>query len=168
MPDVTATNKMEAKMVTLAREIAKDIIPLDQILKSHQISVNDYQIISTNPYFQSILAQAAADWNSASNTVQRVRLKAAAIVEEGLLEMSARLHDTEENLNAKVELFKVLTKLGNLEVQKEASGGNERFSLVINIGDNNPKTISATVTPVVRDVEDEWGVPVTYEDADAN
>lgn len=168
MIDLSTANKIESIIVILAREIAKDIMPLEQILKSHNLSVIDYENLQKTPYFQSVLAQASADWNSASNTTARVRLKAAAIAEEALLEMSNRLHDPDEALNHKVELLKVITKLGNLEVQRDTNNGAERFSLVINIGDNAPKTINATVTSGVSQITSEWGDPETYEDVNAD
>ncbi|RZN09646.1 hypothetical protein CWO91_16595 [Bradyrhizobium genosp. SA-3] len=86
-----------------------------------------------------MLASEVEAWNTALNTSERVKLKAAAMLEEWLPELNNRLHDTEEALPAKIEGGKMLTKLAGMDGRTgEVAGGGERFSVVINLGNHGP------------------------------
>lgn len=134
-----------------------DIQELDQILAAHGIGPDAWDEIRENPRFQSMLKTAVEDWNKPLNTPERIRLKALAMVEIGLEEMWRALHDQKEPLNARVELFKTVAKMGSVDVEKrvDQTEAGERFSVVINLGADNQLKVSAPVLPArVIDVDD--------------
>lgn len=125
----------DTRILRLVRDIAVNLHDIETILKHHQITPETWANIQSNPVFVRLLETETAAWNSAANTHERTRLKAAALVEEWLCEANARLHDKEESLSAKVELGKLLTKIAEIGVVTAgASAAGERFSVVINLG----------------------------------
>lgn len=172
-PSVTATppapfpRKMdrETTMLRIAREMAMGLLDLSAILKNNNVSSLEWNEIRVNPHFSSLLESETAAWHAASNTHERTKLKAAAVIEEWLLEANGRLHDASEHLNHKVELGKLIAKIAGMgETQAAAgSGGGERFSLTINIGDDREHRVSVErVTPnnlfeINRDLDYEDG-----------
>jgi hypothetical protein len=145
----------DLSLLKLAREIAQDIHELDDILAHHNINQANWEQLQQNPRFISYLESETASWNAALNTQERVRIKAAAAVEEWLPELYARVHDAGENLSAKVEAGKLLRDLAGFSkggVGMEATG--ERFSVTINLGTDNQLRFEKEVTPKVIDHEE--------------
>lgn len=144
-PDKMIFDPAESIFVLLAREIAMDIYPLDQILKNHEIPAARWEQIRLNARFQGLLLKQVEEWNSALNTGERVKLKSLACVEEALPEFYARMHDPKENLPAKVKALEVIGGLAGLGKGGQAvqGGGGERFSVTINMGADQQIKIEA-------------------------
>ena len=145
----------DLSLLKLAREIAQDIHPLEDILTHHSIDDDKWLEIQRNPRFRAYLESETADWNAALNTQERVRIKAAAAVEEWLPELYTRIHDNGENLSAKVEAGKLLLDLAGFTkngVGMESAG--ERFSVTINLGTDSQLKFEKEVTPRVIDHEE--------------
>jgi hypothetical protein len=129
----------DSDLVKLAREIAMDIHPIDDILKQYSISNEKWEELQRNAKFQTLLSSEVEAWNTALNTPERIKLKAAAMLEEWLPELNNRLHDGAEALPAKIEGGKMLTKLAGMDQRAgDAGGSGERFSVVINLGNVAP------------------------------
>lgn len=143
----------EVVILRLAREVAMDIHPIRDVLKAHSVSEEQWQEIQNTSRFQHYLSEARAQWETALNTAERVKVKAMAILEEWLVELDARIHDPKENLTAKLEGGKLLAKLGGLG-EKELNNAmlGERFKLVINIG-NSTQTMEHKVPTIEGTVE---------------
>lgn len=123
-------------LLKLAREIAADVQTLDVILKNHGIEEAEWEKIKESHSFQRLLKNAVEEWNSATNTPERVKVKAASLIEEFLPELNSRIHDPRENLNHKVEAAKLARDLAGLGARNvEATSVGERFSVTINLGD---------------------------------
>ena len=130
----------------LAREIAMDIFPIDQILDVHRLSDEEWQRISMHPKFISMLREMTADWNSAGNTKERVRLKAATGL-ESVLEIYIRdVMDTAIPLAQRVEAGKFLARLGELDGSLvQGAGGGAGVTINISTSrDQPPLIIDAT------------------------
>lgn len=123
-------------LVRLAREIAVDLRDIETILEHYQIDSETFERIKATPRFQELLRSEIEAWNSALNTQERIKLKAAAMTEEALPEFYARLHDQKESLPAKVELLKFIGRLAGFGIAGASveGGGGERFSITINLG----------------------------------
>lgn len=136
--------------ISLAREIARDMQPLQAILEARQIDANEWERIQSNPYFQSVLGSEVEAWQSATNVGERVRLKALHFVEEALPEFFQRAHDPRETLTAKNEVLKTIVRLAGIG-NSMGDGGSmgEKFSVTINLGADQTVTIEKTVTPQV-------------------
>jgi hypothetical protein len=118
----------------LAREIAMDIFPIDQILELHQLTDLDWQRIQDNPKFQSTLKQLVGEWNATTSTRDRVKINAATGL-ESVLEVYIRdINDGSIPLAQRVEAGKFLARLGELDGQLVGSAGGG-FSIVLNIGE---------------------------------
>jgi hypothetical protein len=132
---VTTPVNSDIELVRLAREIAMDILPLDAILKSYGISESAWAALQYNSKFQKLLASESETWSTALNTNERVRFKAAAMIEEWLPELHLRMHDREESLTAKIEASKMLSRLAGMGGPEGiAVAGGERFVVTINMG----------------------------------
>jgi hypothetical protein len=136
MTSLPATYTKDVQYLRLAREIAADLHKLDAILKNSSISQEEFEEISKDPRFVTLLKSEIEAWNSAGNTHERTKLKAGMLMEEWLLEANARLHDAKEPLNSKTEVAKLLARLAGMGSEKAdlLGGGGERFSITINLG----------------------------------
>jgi len=139
--------------LTLAREIAMDIHPLETILRNHEITQARWNEIKDNPRFIYLLQTQMEEWNRAMNTAERVRIKALACIEEAMPEFYARMHDTNENLPAKVKALEVFGQLAGMGKSTVATnGGAEKFSVTINLGADQVLKVSAPApAPAVLD-----------------
>lgn len=135
---VLAPSQSDILIVKLAREIAMDIQPIESILKQYSLSFEQWDKLKANSKFQSLLASEVEAWNGAVNTHERVKLKAASMLEEFLPELNNRLHDREENLPAKIEGVKMIARIAGMgERANEVGGGGERFTVTINLGEDS-------------------------------
>lgn len=134
---VALGQQSDLRLMRLARELAMELTEVSVILARYGITDEEWQRLQRHPKFQQILAAEAAAWDSALNTHERVRLKAAAMMEEWLPEAYARMHDRNEALPAKTEVAKLVTRLAGMGIERTGAGeeGAQKFSLVINIGD---------------------------------
>ena len=138
-------------LVQLAREIAIDHLSTENILKLYNISQEEWGRITANPRFTQVLEQEILSWQSATNTSERTKLKAGAIIENWLPESNMRLHDQQETLPAKVELAKMIARIAGLGMDRAITGESaEKFSLVINIGDGNKRELVVSKTNTIE------------------
>lgn len=134
-------------MVRLARSIAQDIIELDKILEVNGVSPVDWKQIEGHPRFQKYLQEAILDWNAAENAPERVKIKAAAAIEEWLPEGFSQMHNQDAPLLHRNDLAKLMAKLGGMDngrVGVEGAGG-ERFHVTINLGGDAKLTYDKTL-----------------------
>lgn len=140
----------------LAREIAMDIRPLDDILSAHGIDQGRWETISAAPNFQNLLRSEVEAWNSATNAAERVRLKSLAFVEEALPEFYARAHDEREPLNSRVEILKTVAKFAGVGgTSMEGASLGEKLMVTINLGTDHSLRIEKNVTQVIEHEEAE-------------
>jgi hypothetical protein len=147
-------------LLKIAREIAADIRPVEDILKLHGISDEQWEHLQTEPRFLNLLRSAVIEWQAVGNTADRVRVKTLAFTEEALPELYARLHDPKEPLSAKVELFKTIAKIGGVGERAGDAGGGQRMIVTINLGADHQLSFTKDITPTVQLLPDE----VTEED----
>lgn len=112
-----------------------DIHPLDKILENCQVSVQEFSKWRTHSNFLRYLAEFQSEWHSAVNTHERVKIKAGVIIEEWMEEAYHNLHDKKLPLNHRVELGKLVAKIGGMGETKFniPAGEGNGFSLTINI-----------------------------------
>jgi hypothetical protein len=142
-------------ILRLAREIAMDIHPLEDILKRHDVTEAAWEEIQQSHRFKDYLRGAITEWHSATNTAERVKLKSLAFVEEALPEFYARAHDAKEPLSAKIEVLKTVAKFAGVGGQVEGAVSGEKLTVTINLGADNQLRIERDVTPQVIEGEAE-------------
>lgn len=154
MSDIVSVGQKDEEVTALklAREIAMSFNEIEDILKNHDISADRYAELQKNPYFQALVRSEVEAWTAATNTSERVKLKAAAMLEQWLPEAYARAHDRTEGLSAKVELMKLIKSLTGFGVSA-AEGGGERLSVTINLGADSTLKYEKTIAPPIIEGE---------------
>lgn len=141
------------EFAALAREIAMDILPMDQILELHRLTELEWQQIQDNPRFKSMLSDMMREWNATTSTRDRVRAKASTGL-ESILEVYVRaILDDKIPLTQRVEAGKFLARLGELDGQKDIMGGGGvgGFSISINFSaDARPVTVEAKPGQIIE------------------
>lgn len=135
--------------VQIAREIAINHHTLPEICRKYRVTASQMATVIRNRRFQQLLSEEIASWQSAKNTPERTKLKAAAIMEDWLPEAHAKMHDKTEPLPAKTEVAKLVARIAGLGMDK-ALGPNEtgeKFSVTINLGADNQLKFSKDITP---------------------
>jgi hypothetical protein len=107
---------------TLAREIAQDIFTVEQIVSLHRLTDNEWVQIQAHPRFQSMLHTMQLEWNSALNTRERVRIKAATGLETTLEVFINEINNAQIPLSQRVEAGKFLARLGELGEHAPGAG----------------------------------------------
>jgi hypothetical protein len=154
----------EVDLSRIAREIARDIQPLDLLLQRAGLDNEAFERIKTNPIFQTRLVEEAQIWSASTkaNLRERVSVKAASMIEELLLDTVGIIRDPDIPGAARVQALQFLAKLGHLgEGPITNDDGSGRVQINILIGgqklsfdkeSSEPKTIDGEVlTPEVSD-----------------
>jgi hypothetical protein len=140
-------------LAMLAREIAMDIFPVGQVLEIHKLTDAEWIKIQETPKFIQMLAQMEREWQSASNTLERVKIKAATGLESQLEIYIRDIADPDIPLAQRVEAGKFLARLGELDGARQGIAGGPGFNITLNIGQTRhelevrPRTIEATAIP---------------------
>ena len=138
---------------TLAREIAQDIFPLEQVIRLHKLSDEEWLTISIHPRFVRILSDMQREWNAASNTAERIKVKAQAGLETQLETFIADMGDPTIPLAQRTETARMLARLGELDGQNLGGADGSRFVIQLNIGATHVST-EAKPAPKVIDHAD--------------
>lgn len=152
---ITASGISDLLLVKVAREIAIDHFSLETILEHNQITPETWDKIKSMPRFQQLLVAEISAWQSAINTTERAKLKAAALIEEWLPEAATRLFDQREPLNHKTELGKLVARIAGIGVGPMGveGGAGEKFSITINLGADQKLKVEKQLPPKVIDAE---------------
>ncbi len=145
----------EGTLISLASEIAKDITPLQTILDAHNIDANQWDSVRNMPAFQRLLEAELLNWNSSLNVHERVKIKAATLMEIWLETATKEMHDRTQPLNSRTELAKLVRDLAGMGGKAvDASSTGEKFSVVINLGADQQLRIEKPLPSRVIDAED--------------
>lgn len=140
----------QAKLAKLAREVAMDIKEIGDIIRVYGLDLNQYEFVKEIPFYKNALEVEMLAWNSSLSAPERVKLQAAAILEESLPALGMRMSKPGENLTGVVEAAKLFAKIGGLDLQEKQGGGapGERFNININIGSG----VVTHVSPEPKDI----------------
>jgi len=155
----------ELDMARIAREIAREIQPLEILLQRAGIDSDAYDRIKEHPIFQTHLLEEAQIWSASTkqNLRERVSVKAASMIEELLLDTVDIIRDADIPGAARVQALQFLAKLGHLgEGPLTKDDGSGRVQINIMLGghklsfdkeSSEPKTIEgeAILTPGVTE-----------------
>jgi hypothetical protein len=163
MPDSPATGPrppgmpelVPVKLAELAREVAMNIREIDDIIAVYKLTREQYDWLATHhEFYKHALHVSTVEWTSALTTPERVRLESAAILEDALPRLGARMVNQAEGLPGVVEaakLFAKLAGLGEKEVGDRAPG--ERFKIEINLGADEKLTYQSKPDPVTITID---------------
>jgi hypothetical protein len=158
MMNITVADALVEKdklLRSLAREIAMDISPLEDILRIYAVPTHAWNVIKDHPRFQHYLQTEERSWNVQRNAHERIRTKAETMIEQSLEPLFGAMFDKDVPLNQRNEVLKSLMKLAGIGEERKAEQG-EGFKLTINIGSQST-TVSAMPTPRVIEHEPDEG-----------
>lgn len=142
--DLSLPIDKDTMMRRIARELAMDLYPLDKILSSNDVKHHEFDNWKEHPQFLSYLRQFKEEWNAATNTFERTKLKAGIVMEEFMEEAFHEMHNKKQALQHRTKLGELVAKIAGMADAKVANAniGGSGFSLSINIGQNEKVTIS--------------------------
>jgi len=140
----------------LAREIARNMRPLPDILSSFRLNAESFDRITEMGFFQQRLAEETLLWTASdANTIaNRIKTKSATIVEDCLLEVYNLIHDKNQPMQAKVEALKWAARIAGLGENAQQSGdGSGQIKITINIGNKQLDFEKEQLPPRVIDAD---------------
>jgi hypothetical protein len=139
----------------LARDIAMDIKERGVILKEHKLSDTQYEFLeANNDFYRNALAEACKQWHAPLSTQERIKVEAAAILEDSLLGIGARMQNRAEGLPGVIEAAKLFAKVAG--VGEPTGGGvssSERFVINIDLGGDTKVSVGVEA-PKASPVDD--------------
>lgn len=154
----------ELDMARIAREIARDIQPLDIMLQRAGIDSEAFERIKEHPIFQTHLLEEAQIWSASTkqNLRERVSVKAASMIEELLLDAVDIIKDPDIPGAARVQTLQFLAKLGHLgEGPLTKDDGSGRVQINIMLGGQKLSFDKESSEAVVLEHEPTPGVSET-------
>jgi hypothetical protein len=136
------TKQDEQKLRDLAAAIVRGIEEPETVLTRLGLTSSDYIDLSETRMFRLMLRTAQDEWEGASNTHKRIKLKAAVNIEEALPHFFKAMTSEKEPLSSKVKAFEVVSRVAGLgQTEQVASGAGQFFKLEINLGGNIPPMV---------------------------
>ena len=150
LPELTPT-----ELAKLAREIAMNIKEVPAILQHYKLSAEQYDHLKThNEFFKQALHAVTIEWNSALTTPDRIKLNAAAILEDNLLRLGSRMGNQAEGLPGVVETAKLFAKIAGVGEREGADRApGEKFSIIINLGADDKLTYKSPESPATISID---------------
>lgn len=133
MSDLVTTTST-VNLTALATELAVKLLPTEEVLKQFGITADQLRAMLRDQQFRQMISQIRTDWNAATNSKERVRLKAALSVEENLLTMHAIVQNTDLHPGARIDAFKQIKELADVTPRANVAEG-VRFTLNIALAD---------------------------------
>jgi hypothetical protein len=136
------SSKEEQRLRELANGIVRGIQTPEEVLGMLGFTSANYTELSETRSFRQMLRQAQDEWEGASNTHKRIKLKAAVNIEQALPHFYMAMTNDKEPLSSKVKAFEVVSRVAGLgNPEPVNAGAGQFFKLEINLG--------AGVTPMV-------------------
>lgn len=130
-----ALNAIDGQLIM---DLVSKLRPASDVLKTYNLTPADLQAKAGNPLWASAYREAEKLWNSDMNIQQRIRLKAAFLLEDSLSHVFSIITAPGVSLTSKLEAVEKLIKVSTVaNVPKEGVVG-EKHNITINIGGNKP------------------------------
>lgn len=131
-------------LAKLARDVAMDIKERHVILKDYKLTQAQYDFLEThNAFFRNALAAASLEWHAPLSTAERIKVEAAAILEDSLPGLGARMQNKSEGLPGVIEAAKLFAKVAGVgERESGGAGSGERFTINIDLGGDQKISVS--------------------------
>ncbi len=129
----------------LALELAMNIKSPAAIAAEYGLSTSELsRRLKSEPQLAGQVTEYRKVWNHPMNAAERVRIKTAVLVEDGLPDLWALFTNTENNPNMRLDVHKHLTKLADVEPKREADNDiGSRFNVTIVLPGAEPMEIHA-------------------------
>lgn len=143
VPDsqLEAINDIDSRLIS---DLVANIRKAEDICTQYGVTPVDIAKKMHNPQFAAHYRETLRFWQSDMNAQQRIRAKAAFLLEDTLPMLHKIATGLQTPVNAKLAAVEQLTKISTVAVvPKEQSGGGEKHSIIINIGGDKPPIIVA-------------------------
>ena len=118
----------------LALELVSGLSNVKDVLARYGMTEEELRTLLATPGFQALLKETRGAWQSDLNAKERVKLKAALLVEDSLMSIFRVVGDKNASMTARLDAFKSLAKIASVdEPEKKEGGGAGRFVLNINV-----------------------------------
>lgn len=125
-------NDIDSRLIS---DLVAQIRKPEDICAQYGITPTDVAKKMRHPLFAAHYRETARFWNSDMNAQQRIRAKAAFLLEDTLLSLHKIATGAQIPVNAKLAAIEQLTKISTVAVvPKEQQSGGEKHSIIINIG----------------------------------
>jgi hypothetical protein len=134
---ITTTTGVETNSVThaLAAELAAGLMSKEEIMSRFGLTKPQLAKIVKDQHFRTLYKEAKAIWGGTGNVKERIRAKAALLLEDSLLPLYAMIHNLDCSPTARIEAFTKLMVVSDMQPQKGADAeGKEGFTLNISFG----------------------------------
>jgi len=140
-----------AELAKLAREFAMDIKERHVILAEYKLTDAQYDFLEQhNDFYKQALRAAAIEWHSPLSTAERIKVEAAAILEDSLVGLGARMQSKTEGLPGVIEAAKLFAKVAGVGERELGAGTpGERFTINIDLGGDQKITVASSPAPSV-------------------
>jgi hypothetical protein len=118
----------------MAREVARNLFPVDRIRDAYKLSVDEFDAIVGSQMFQQRLGEELEIWNASTPMAisTRISAKAATMIEESIAEVYTLIHDRAQPMAAKVEALKWASRIAGIGERAENASIGDRVVLNIN------------------------------------
>ncbi len=145
LKDATKANS-ETELVwrAIAREIARDINEVVDILPRFGMTTDQFNLIHPTPAFQAMLAEEIRVWAAANNAPERIKLKYQAMLEASAPEVFAALVGP-GSISDKAKLIQTVARIASVGQTDNSQGGggsNNGVQINISLGPDRKVTFS--------------------------
>lgn len=106
---------MRRRAPELARDIVAEIDGPEALAMSYGLSLEQWAVLRDSPAFKAAVADAHGDLSGPSGVVERVRRKAAMLIERvGLMDMGVLMGDPKTSAAVKVDVFNSIKDLAGM------------------------------------------------------
>lgn len=132
-------------LARLAREIAMDIKERGTLLAEYKLNATQYEYLEAyNEFYRSALAASCKEWHAPLATSERLKIEAAAILEDGMVGLGARMQSRSEGLPGVIEAAKFFAKVAGVGEREAGAGApGERFTINIDLGGDQKIVVQA-------------------------
>ncbi len=114
------------------------------VLAAYGITPAEFAAKAQNPIFASAFREAKKFWSSDMNAPQRIRMKAAFLLEDSLLTLFNIIRQEGTGAQAKLDAIDQLTKISTVANVPKEGVAAEKHNITINIGPGiKPVVVSA-------------------------
>ena len=162
MPEIYASLPNNELLVSrIAREVARNLVPIDMIQTRYRLSDDEYHDLINTPIFKARLEEELTIWNSsdALSMVERIKAKSCTVVEESLVEVYELIHDKNEPMASKIRALEWVSGLAGLNDTERlgslppgvVTGGGSGINFNIFIGDKKQTfNVTSDQPPVIE------------------
>ncbi len=130
-----SVNSVDARLIW---DLVSNMRPAAEILKNYGLQPGDLAVKAQNELFASAYREAQRLWKSDMNIQQRIRLKAAFLLEDSLPTLFKIVMTEHSTPSAKLAAIEQMQKIAIVNTDNKKGEATEKHNITINIGATTP------------------------------